>query len=115
MDELGVGGCLGQPPASHAPVVVLGVKPQVLPAVLAGVKELPGPGIWLFPLPRDLEAWRGPGPCPGLGRLMLERRAWGGGLHGGPGLGSRPSAGGPLAWPWPSPGAVEETVVVRKN
>ena len=36
MDELGVAAALDSPEVMHAPVVVLAVKPQVLPAVLAG-------------------------------------------------------------------------------
>jgi pyrroline-5-carboxylate reductase len=43
MDELGVAAALDNPEVMHAPVVVLGVKPQVLPAVLTGVKEFARP------------------------------------------------------------------------
>ena len=43
MDELGVAAALDNPEVMHAPVVVLAVKPQVLPAVLAGVKEFARP------------------------------------------------------------------------
>src|SRR4030042_3092198 len=43
MDELGVAAALDNPEVMHAPVVVLGVKPQVLSAVLAGVKAFARP------------------------------------------------------------------------
>ena len=43
MDELGVAAALDNPEVMHAPVVVLGVKPQVMPAVLNGVKEFARP------------------------------------------------------------------------
>jgi pyrroline-5-carboxylate reductase len=43
MDDLGVAAALDNPEVMHAPVVVLGVKPQVLPAVLASVKEFARP------------------------------------------------------------------------
>ena len=43
MDELGVAAALDNPEVMHAPVVVLGVKPQVLSAVLAGVKGFARP------------------------------------------------------------------------
>src|SRR4030042_646147 len=43
MDELGVAAALDNPEVMHAPVVVLGVKPQVLPRVLAGVNEFARP------------------------------------------------------------------------
>lgn len=43
MDELGVSAALDNPEVMHAPVVVLGVKPQVLPGVLAGVKKFARP------------------------------------------------------------------------
>jgi pyrroline-5-carboxylate reductase len=43
MDELGVAAALDNPEVMHAPVVVLAVKPQVLPAVLASVKEFARP------------------------------------------------------------------------
>ena len=43
MDELGVAAALDNPEVMHAPVVVLGVKPQVLPAVLTSVKEFARP------------------------------------------------------------------------
>lgn len=43
MDELGVEGALDNAEVMHAPVVVLAVKPQVLPGILAGVKEFARP------------------------------------------------------------------------
>ncbi|MCK9375666.1 MAG: pyrroline-5-carboxylate reductase [Syntrophobacterales bacterium] len=43
MDELGVEAALDTAEVMHAPVVVLAVKPQVMPAVLAGVKEFARP------------------------------------------------------------------------
>jgi pyrroline-5-carboxylate reductase len=43
MDGLGVEAALDNPEVMHAPVVVLAVKPQVLPAVLNGVKEFARP------------------------------------------------------------------------
>jgi pyrroline-5-carboxylate reductase len=43
MDELGVSAALDNPEVMHAPVVVLGVKPQVMPAVLKGIKEFARP------------------------------------------------------------------------
>jgi pyrroline-5-carboxylate reductase len=43
MDELGVAAALDNPEVMHAPVVVLGVKPQVLPAILPGLKEFARP------------------------------------------------------------------------
>ncbi len=43
MDELGVEAALDTAEVMHAPVVILGVKPQVMPAVLAGVKEFARP------------------------------------------------------------------------
>ena len=43
MDELEVSAALDNPEVMHAPVVVLGVKPQVMPAVLNGVKEFARP------------------------------------------------------------------------
>jgi pyrroline-5-carboxylate reductase len=39
MGELGVEAARDNAEVMHSPVVVLGVKPQILPAVLAGVKE----------------------------------------------------------------------------
>jgi pyrroline-5-carboxylate reductase len=43
MDELGIAAALDNAEVMHAPVVVLGVKPQVLPAVLAGIKAFARP------------------------------------------------------------------------
>ena len=43
MDELGVEAALDNAEVMHAPVVVLAVKPQVLPGILAGVKEFARP------------------------------------------------------------------------
>jgi pyrroline-5-carboxylate reductase len=43
MDELGVAAALDNPEVMHALVVVLGVKPQALPAVLNGAKEFARP------------------------------------------------------------------------
>jgi pyrroline-5-carboxylate reductase len=43
MDELGVAAALDNPEVMHAPLVVLGVKPQVIPAVLAGIQEFARP------------------------------------------------------------------------
>jgi pyrroline-5-carboxylate reductase len=43
MEALGVAAALDNPEVMHSPVVVLAVKPQVLPAVLAGVKEFARP------------------------------------------------------------------------
>ena len=43
MEALGVEAALDNPEVMHSPVVVLAVKPQVLPAVLAGVKEFARP------------------------------------------------------------------------
>jgi len=43
MDELGVEAALDNTEVMHAPVVVLAVKPQVLPGILAGVKEFARP------------------------------------------------------------------------
>ena len=43
MDELGVAAALDNPEVMHTPVVVLGVKPQVLPGVLAVVKKFTRP------------------------------------------------------------------------
>ena len=43
MEGLGVEAALDNAEVMHAPVVVLGVKPQVMPAVLNGVKEFARP------------------------------------------------------------------------
>lgn len=43
MDELEVEAALDNPEVMHAPVVVLGVKPQALPAILASIKEFARP------------------------------------------------------------------------
>jgi pyrroline-5-carboxylate reductase len=43
MDELGVAAALDNAEVMHAPLVVLGVKPQVMPAVLAGIQEFARP------------------------------------------------------------------------
>ena len=43
MGELGVSAALDNAEVMHAPVVLLGVKPQVLPAILASVKEFARP------------------------------------------------------------------------
>jgi pyrroline-5-carboxylate reductase len=43
MEELGVEAALDNAEVMHAPVVVLGIKPQVMPAVLAQVKEFARP------------------------------------------------------------------------
>lgn len=43
MAGLGVEAALDNAEVMHSPVVVLGVKPQILPAVLAGVKEFARP------------------------------------------------------------------------
>ncbi|MFA5112430.1 MAG: pyrroline-5-carboxylate reductase, partial [Desulfobaccales bacterium] len=43
MDELGVEAALDTLEVMHAPVVLLAVKPQVMPAVLAGLKEFARP------------------------------------------------------------------------
>ena len=43
MEALGVEAALDNGEVMHAPVVVLGVKPQVMPAVLAGIKEFARP------------------------------------------------------------------------
>jgi pyrroline-5-carboxylate reductase len=43
MEALGVESALDNAEVMHAPVVVLGVKPQVMPAVLAGIKEFARP------------------------------------------------------------------------
>jgi pyrroline-5-carboxylate reductase len=43
LEELGIEAALDNPEVMHAPVVVLGVKPQVMPAVLASVKEFARP------------------------------------------------------------------------
>jgi pyrroline-5-carboxylate reductase len=43
MEELGVEAALDSAEVMHAPVVILGVKPQVLPVVLAGVKDFARP------------------------------------------------------------------------
>lgn len=43
MSELGVEAALDNAEVMHSPVVVLGVKPQILPAVLAGVKDFARP------------------------------------------------------------------------
>jgi pyrroline-5-carboxylate reductase len=43
MARLGVEAALDNAEVMHSPVVVLGVKPQILPAVLAGVKEFARP------------------------------------------------------------------------
>lgn len=43
MEELGVQTALDNAEVMHAPVVVLAIKPQVMPAVLAEVKELARP------------------------------------------------------------------------
>jgi pyrroline-5-carboxylate reductase len=43
MDELGVPAARDNPEVMHAPVVVLAIKPQVMGAVLAGVKEFARP------------------------------------------------------------------------
>ena len=43
MEALGVSAALDNVEVMHAPVVVLGVKPQVMPAVLAGIKEFARP------------------------------------------------------------------------
>ncbi|MGO8760504.1 MAG: pyrroline-5-carboxylate reductase [Desulfobaccales bacterium] len=43
VEALGVEAALDNAEVMHAPVVVLGVKPQVMPAVLAGIKEFARP------------------------------------------------------------------------
>jgi pyrroline-5-carboxylate reductase len=43
MEALGVAAALDNAEVMHAPVVVLGVKPQVMPAVLNGLKEFARP------------------------------------------------------------------------
>jgi pyrroline-5-carboxylate reductase len=43
MEELGVATALDNPEVMHSPVVVLAVKPQILAAILAGVKEFARP------------------------------------------------------------------------
>jgi pyrroline-5-carboxylate reductase len=43
MEELGVAAALDNPEVMHAPLVLLGVKPQVMPAVLAGIREFARP------------------------------------------------------------------------
>jgi len=43
MDKLGVETALDNAEVMHSPVVVLAVKPQIMPAVLAGVKEFARP------------------------------------------------------------------------
>jgi pyrroline-5-carboxylate reductase len=43
MEELGVAAALDNPEVMHAPLVLLGVKPQVMPAVLSGIREFARP------------------------------------------------------------------------
>ena len=43
MDDLGVPAALDNPEVMHSPVVLLGVKPQSVPAVLAAVKDFARP------------------------------------------------------------------------
>ena len=72
MDELGVEAALDNPEVMHAPVVVLGVKPQALPGVLAGVKEFARPWHLVISIAAgvSLEALEGAFPGSRVIRVM---------------------------------------------
>ena len=106
MDELGVAAALDNAEVMHAPVVVLAVKPQVMPAVLAGVKEFARPWHLIISIAAGVPLAVLEGGLPRLpgdpGHAQHPHP--GGGRDGGPGPGPRRHPGRPGPGPGPVSG-----------
>jgi pyrroline-5-carboxylate reductase len=64
MEEIGVEAALDNAEVMHAPVVILGVKPQVMPAVLGAIKEFARPWHLIISIAAGVPLKVLEGACP---------------------------------------------------